>query len=100
MPESAFPADAVSVVRGEPAGPALTGSGGGFLARGGTARTYEPRLSGNARRARPTSGRVEAACYLLPPGRFEPEFHMNCQFAVRPGEDSLPHFKASTVWGF
>ena len=32
--------------------------------------------------------------YLLPPGQFNPTFHMQCQFAVRPVVDSLPHYKA------
>lgn len=32
--------------------------------------------------------------YLLPPERFKPQFHMQCQFAVRPVEDDLPHFKS------
>ncbi len=31
--------------------------------------------------------------YLLPQHRFEPTFHMQCQFAVRPVEDRLTHFK-------
>jgi hypothetical protein len=29
---------------------------------------------------------------LLPPGAFEPKFHVNCHFAVRPVKDDLPHF--------
>jgi hypothetical protein len=28
------------------------------------------------------------------PGRFQPQFHMHCQLAVRPVEDSLPHYKS------
>jgi hypothetical protein len=31
---------------------------------------------------------------LLPKGGFNPAFHMNCQFAVRPVVDDLPHFKS------
>ena len=32
--------------------------------------------------------------YLLPPGAFKPAFHVQCQFAVRPVKDELPHYKA------
>ncbi len=31
---------------------------------------------------------------LLPQGTFQPAFHIQCQFAVRPVKDDLPHFKA------
>jgi hypothetical protein len=30
---------------------------------------------------------------LLPRGAFKPTFHMQCQFAVRPIRDDLPHYK-------
>jgi hypothetical protein len=32
--------------------------------------------------------------FLLPKGRFQPAFHLQCQFAVRPVKDDLPHYKA------
>jgi hypothetical protein len=32
--------------------------------------------------------------FLLPRGMFQPAFHMQCVFAVRPVKDDLPHFKA------
>jgi hypothetical protein len=32
--------------------------------------------------------------YLLPPGEFNATFHMQCQFAVRPVRDELPHYKS------
>ncbi len=32
--------------------------------------------------------------FLLPRGMFQPTFHMQCQHAVRPIQDDLPHFKA------
>ena len=41
-----------------------------------------------ARRLRGVNG------YLLPPGTFQPAFHVQCQFAVRPVVDDLPHYKA------
>lgn len=31
--------------------------------------------------------------YLLPPGTFEPRYHMQCRFAVRPIVDPLPHYR-------
>ena len=31
---------------------------------------------------------------LLPPGMFKPMFHIQCQDAMIPVKDSLPHFKA------
>jgi hypothetical protein len=31
---------------------------------------------------------------LLPPGRFKPTFHMQCQHALLPIKDGLPHFKS------
>jgi hypothetical protein len=30
---------------------------------------------------------------LLPPGDFQPAFHVQCQFAVRPIVDDLRHYK-------
>lgn len=30
---------------------------------------------------------------LLPPGTFQPAFHLYCQYAVLPVKDKLPHFK-------
>lgn len=32
--------------------------------------------------------------YLLPVGMFKPQFHIQCQHAVLPVLDKLPHFKA------
>jgi len=31
---------------------------------------------------------------LLPQGMFKPEFHIQCQYAVLPVKDNLPHYKA------
>lgn len=31
--------------------------------------------------------------YLLPEGMFQPQFHVQCQDAVHPIADDLPHFK-------
>lgn len=32
--------------------------------------------------------------FRLPPGAFQPQMHVQCQHAVRPVVDDLPHFKA------
>jgi hypothetical protein len=32
--------------------------------------------------------------FLLPKGTFQPTFHIQCQYAVRPVMDDLPHYKA------
>jgi len=32
--------------------------------------------------------------YLLPQGQFQPAFPMQCQFAVHPIRDGLPHYKS------
>ena len=32
--------------------------------------------------------------FLLPAGMFEPAFHIQCQHALLPVKDDLPHFKA------
>src|SRR5215475_2324006 len=32
--------------------------------------------------------------YLLPQERFHAQYHMQCQFAVRPLVDELPHYKS------
>jgi len=33
------------------------------------------------------------SAYLLPPGTFKPQMHINCQDALVPVKDDLPHFK-------
>ena len=32
--------------------------------------------------------------FLLPPGEFKATLHMQCQFAVLPVRDDLPHYKS------
>ena len=32
--------------------------------------------------------------YILPEGYFQPQFHVQCQYAVHPIADNLPHYKA------
>ncbi|WCE93128.1 MULTISPECIES: GFA family protein [Pseudomonadota] len=35
--------------------------------------------------------------YLLPKGEFKPQFHVQCQYAVLPVVDNLPHYKGFPV---
>ena len=83
VPESVYPADAVTVVQGTPS----------FW-----------KLKTNPRAACPECATrlfIEVAAlrvrgvnsYLLPAGVFKPSFHMNCRYAVYPVADGLPHFK-------
>lgn len=83
VPESAYPAGAVKVVRGEP----LTLK----LKRGPrfTCRECGTRLFIDVERL----GLRSVNGFLLPPGEFTPAFHMHCRFAVRPVVDGLPHYK-------
>ena len=82
VPESVYPADAVSIVKGEPASWTLKRNPRFFCRACGTRLFIEV----IALKLRGLSGA------LLPPEAFRPEFHMNCRFAVRPVVDALPHY--------
>ena len=84
VPESVYPADAVKVVRGDPSTWKLKRSPR-FTCRECGTRLFIDVLG---RHLRGVNG------YLLPPGTFQPAFHVQCQFAVRPVVDDLPHYKA------
>jgi hypothetical protein len=83
-PESVYPAWAVEVVRGEPTSWALK-QNPRF-----TCRDCGTRLFIDALRL----GLRGVNGYLLPAGGFQAQYHMQCQFAVRPVLDDLPHFKS------
>ena len=94
-PESVYPADAVKVVRGDPTTWRLKRNPR-FTCRECGTRLF---IDVEAKRLRGVNG------YLLPPGKFQPAFHVQCQFAVRPIVDDLPHYKgcrsfseAQTKW--
>ena len=72
-PESVYPADAVKVVRGDPTKWKLKRNPRVTCRECGT-RMFIDVLG---RRFRGVNG------FLLPPGAFQPAFHMQCQFAVR-----------------
>jgi hypothetical protein len=84
VPISMYKADAVRVIRG-------------------TANTWAlkttPRTSCRDCGTRmfaevPGYGVRGVSALLLPALQFEPQFHVQCQFAILPVRDSLPHFKS------
>jgi hypothetical protein len=83
-PESVYPADAVKVLRGEPSTWRLKRNPRYTCRECGTRLFIDVLAIG----LRGVNG------YLLPSGRFQPQFHMQCQFAARPIVDDLPHFKS------
>lgn len=84
VPESAYPADAVRVVRGDPTTWKLKRNPR-FTCRECGTRLFIDVLSVGVRGI---NG------YLLPADQFRPTFHMQCQFAVLPIQDGLPHLKS------
>jgi hypothetical protein len=84
VPESAYRADAVRVARGNPTNWKLKRNPRVTCAVCGT-RLFIDVLSLGIRGV---NG------YLLPAGEFRPSFHMQCQFAVHPIRDGLPHYKS------
>jgi hypothetical protein len=83
VPESVYPADSVKVVRGDPTTWKLKRNPR-FTCRECGTRLFIDVLGRNLRGV---NG------YLLPPGEFQPAFHVQCQFAARPIIDDLPHYK-------
>ena len=84
VPESVYPADAVTIVKGEPAAWTLKRNPRFFCPICGTRLFIEVK----AVNLRGVNG------YILPAGAFRPQFHMQCQFAVRPVDDDLPHYRS------
>jgi hypothetical protein len=82
VPESVYPADAVRVVRGEP-GTWKLKRNPRYTCRDCGTRLFIDVL---AQKLRGVNG------WLLPPGKFQAAFHMQCKFAVRPVKDDLPHY--------
>jgi hypothetical protein len=84
VPESVYTADAVKVTRGHPSAWKLKRHPRVTCSTCGT-RLFIDVLS---------LGLRGVNGYLLPAGDFNAQFHMQCQFAVRPVKDELPHFKS------
>ncbi len=81
---AAFPASAVRVVRGKPATWTLKTMPRTHCSSCGTRLMAQP------------SADISGVCAnLLPLGMFKPELHINCERAVLPVKDDLPHYKAS-----
>jgi len=84
VPESVYPASAVKVVRGQPSSWTLKRNPRLSCPECGT-RLFIDVLS---------LGLRGVNGYLLPQERFHAQYHMQCQFAVRPVVDDLPHYKS------
>jgi hypothetical protein len=84
VPESVYPADAVEIVRGSPLTWKLKRSPRFTCGACGT-RLFIDVIPLKLRGVNGT---------LLPKGEFRPTFHMQCQFAVLPMKDDLPHYKS------
>lgn len=82
--ESVYPADAVTIIRGEPAAWTLRRNPRFFCPACGT-RLF---IAVKAANLRGVNG------YVLPATAFRPQFHMQCQFAVQPVADDLPHYRS------
>lgn len=83
VPVAMYPAERVKIVSGQPLRWKLTTNERATCGACGTRLFAEP--AGIGMRG------VMAS--LLPKGSFTPQFHMQCQHAVAPVSDDLPHFK-------
>jgi hypothetical protein len=83
VPAMIYPARAVEVVRGEPEAMIVKATPRKRCAACGAYLFSEIAVAG----ARSVSA------YLLPKGEFKPQFHVQCQHAILPIVDSLPHYK-------
>jgi hypothetical protein len=84
IPVAMYPATAVSVISGTPSTWKLRS----------TPRTTCPECGTRLFAEVPGMGVRGVTGFLLPKGTFQPAFHVQCQFAVRPVKDDLPHYKA------
>ena len=81
---SIYPAQAVAVVKGQPVSRAVKS----------TPRMFCPECGTHVFIEIESLGLRSLNAYLLPKGEFKPQFHLQCQHAVLPVVDDLPHFKA------
>jgi hypothetical protein len=90
VPVAVYPADAVTVTRGEP-----------IVWARKTAQRFTCLRCGARLFAAPEGNRVRGVtAYLLPEGHFKPMAHIYCQFALLPIKDDLPHYKTVPArWG-
>ena len=83
VPRAIYPSDAVRVTSGEPRVWALRVS----------PRTSCGHCGSHLFAEVPGYGVRGVNAYLLPKEMFKPQFHVQCQFAVLPVQDDLPHYK-------
>jgi hypothetical protein len=84
VPYAIYPSDAVEVVEGETRTWALKTNPRTRCAKCSTLLFGQP----------VGMGVRGISAYLLPPGQFRPQLHIQCQDALVPVKDDLPHFKA------
>ena len=84
VPEAVYPAAAIAIEKGEPASWTLKHNPRFFCRDCGTRLFIEV----GALQMRGLNG------YLLPEDAFRPQYHMQCQFPVRPVDDDLPHYRS------
>jgi hypothetical protein len=84
IPIMMYSSDAVKVTKGDPSAWALKR----------TPRRSCPECGTRVFAEVPGLGVRGVSALLLPAGQFKPAFHIQCQFAMLPVVDSLPHYKA------
>ncbi|HEU4536933.1 MAG TPA: GFA family protein [Polyangiaceae bacterium] len=83
LPVAMYRAQQTRIVRGDPL----------FWRRKTTARAT-CRACGTRLFAEPPDGEIRTiTAYLLPPGVFQPTFHVQCRHALLPVRDALPHYE-------
>lgn len=80
---AAYPAEAVTVTQGELHARVLKT----------TPRMACSVCGGHLFSELPEFGMRSVNAFLLPPGVFQPQMHIQCQHAVLPVQDNLPHYK-------
>ena len=80
---AAYPAEAVTVTQGELHARVLKT----------TPRMACSVCGGHLFSELPEFGMRSVNAFLLPPGVFQPQMHIQCQHAVLPVQDDLPHYK-------
>lgn len=83
IPAALYPAQALEIVKGEPVAMVVKA----------TPRLRCPACGTYLFAEIPSAGLRSLSGYLLPQGEFKPQFHVQCQYAVLPVVDDLPHFK-------
>ena len=83
VPVAIYPAASVELVAGQPRMWKVKATPRFTCEQCGTRVFAEP----------PGLGMRGVLAHLLPPGTFKPAFHIQCQHALIPVKDELPHFK-------